>query len=258
MTASFTKGFTIIETMLVLSITAILVSTIMISVGASLNTQRYRDSVESLKTTLQAQFSELSSVQNARDNTWSCGDTAEVTDDARQVRGQSNCVLLGKLVSINGGEMTIKSVVGIAKSTATASDDIASLRNNYTLGVSQLSPYDRPLEWDTVIAKPARVNDVNTSGPLSPRQLSLLFLRSPDSGYVYVFSRDGVSDAPTARYLKDMIGESDARTEKIVCVDPNGLNPPEKMSIIIGQNASSPGSIETKSNGLLEQGKSAC
>jgi type II secretory pathway pseudopilin PulG len=258
MKASSRAGFTIIETLLVLGVTAALVAGILYGIGSSLNNQRYRDAVETLKTSLQTQFSELSSVQNDRDNTWSCSASGQVSDTTAETRGQSNCILLGKLVSLTGTDMIIHSVVGSKKDIPAAANDIDSLKNNYTLGVSTIIVEKRKLEWGTGVAWPIRVAGSATSGGTDPRQLSLMFIRSPDSGHIYTFSSDSTSDTPSSSALNAMISSVSGQPERIICVDPRGLNPPERVAVVIAGNASASGAIETKSNTLLASGGSEC
>lgn len=253
-----TAGFTIIETLLVLAVTGALVSGILLTVGASLNTQRYRDSADNTKALLQAQYDELASVQNDRENNWSCNAAARLDDETSQIRGQSDCVLLGKLISMNGGAVTVSTIVGVARTLPAASNDIDSLRNNYTLGVSELGVTQRTLEWGTEIAWPTRVADVPRPGATTPRQLSLLFVKSPDSGQLYTFSADTVWAAPTAENLRSMIVSTETVPNKIICIDPQGLAPPEKMAVTIPGIASTPSAVELQSNTLLGERGSQC
>lgn len=258
MRTPFAAGFTIIETLLVLAVTGALVSGILLTVGASLNTQRYRDSVDSLKTTLQAQYSELGSVQNDRENNVSCNSAAQLSEDRAEVRGQSNCILLGKLVSIDRGEITFRTVLGVERAAASETNDITSLRNNYILSVSELGVDTKLLEWGTEIAWPTRVNGEDRGGASTPRQLSLLFIKSPDSGRFYTFSADTAWESPTSANLRSMVQNVESVPEKIICVDPQGLAPPEKLAIYIPGTAAVPSAIESRSNTLLGEQRSRC
>src|SRR5665811_997144 len=87
-------GFTIIETMLFLGITALLIMGLLVGIGTSINIQRYRDSVSSLQSVLQQQFSEVSNVSNDSLSNACYGDNS-----TNNPRGQSNCVILGRLIT---------------------------------------------------------------------------------------------------------------------------------------------------------------
>lgn len=97
------KGFTIIETTLVVSISALLAVGMMIGWNINITRQRYNDSVNTLKSDIQGIFNEVENPSNPRSNTVSC------TDDGTNVQlavsgnvsnaGATNCIILGKMVT---------------------------------------------------------------------------------------------------------------------------------------------------------------
>ena len=104
MSAQSQTGFTIVETMLFLAVAGLLTMGILVGSGAAINQQRYRDSVNSLKSFVQDQYSDVTNVVNSRDNQWSCGSNADVVeagDAEAQARGTSNCVLLGRYITVD-------------------------------------------------------------------------------------------------------------------------------------------------------------
>lgn len=261
----FTHGFTIIETMLVLAITGVLVAGLFIGVGSSVSTQRYKDAVVTFKSFMQSQYAQVSDVTNTRDANWTCGAAASPEQTNIGVApGQSDCVLLGRYVSIVGGDVTSAVVVGYQTSNTLSGTDIAKLRNNYTLGISTSSISTSTLEWGSQIAWPQ--SGTGSKNPIMPRSFAMLIVRSPESGTTYTFTSDTVNaiDAVSSATLKTLLVESvstvPGQAARILCVDPNGVGVPDRLAIYIGQAADGPGAIESRSQLVIEQngGDSKC
>ncbi len=136
------KGFTIVEVSLFLAITGMLIAGVLFAIGGSLNAQRYRDATQSFKSLLQEQYSDLSNTQNSRTNSWTCNEpTAGTVNTGSAVRGQTNCLLIGKYVAINAGDIKIYNLVATQKTVMNTSlDDVSALRStgNYRLNVSMV------------------------------------------------------------------------------------------------------------------------
>jgi type II secretory pathway pseudopilin PulG len=259
-TASFRKnsrrGFTIIETMLVLAVTGVLIATLLVGIGASINTQRYKDSVVSLKSLLQSQYAMADDVSNGRSASWTCNNSATpVPNQNGTAPGQSDCVLLGRYLSIVGGTVSSASVVGYENSTTSAPNDVAEINNNYTLGISTDTIDTSTLEWGSAIAWPA--SGTGSKSPTTPRSISILIIRSPSSGTSYTFTSDTVYDIATmtSAALKSMMMIGNVipgQSQRTLCVDPNGVTVPEKIAVSIGQSASDSSAIETRTNATIQ------
>lgn len=258
------KGFTIIETMLVLAITGVLIAGLLVGIGSSIGVQRYRDSVGTLKALIQTQYAELEDVTNSRDANWSCGSSATPVQGGGVIApGQSDCVVLGRYVSINDTDITTATIIGFELSQATAVDDITAIRNNYTLGISTNTVAESTLEWGAQIAWP--VSGGGFRSPTTPRSISILLLRSPVSGTSYTFTADTAVtiDAVSSDVLKDMMIAGTTvpgQGQRTICVDPNGVNVPEKLAVYISSGASSADAIQTRSNATIVSlgGNTAC
>lgn len=251
------RGFTIIETMLVLAVTGVLIATLLVGLGASINAQRYKDSVVSLKSLLQSQYSMTNDVSNARSANWTCNASATPVPNAGGTApGQSDCVLLGRYISIVGGDISSASVVGYENSTASAPNDVVEINKNYTLGISTDSINSSTLEWGSVIAWPA--SGSGAKSPTTPRSIAILILRSPSSGTTYTFTSNTVYDIKTitSAALKTMTVPSTTavpgQMERTICVDPNGVTIPDKTAVYIGQAASDSSAIETRTNATIQ------
>lgn len=255
----FKAGFTIIETILVLGVTGALVVGIFVGVGTQINIQRYRDSADSLKNLFQEQYSELASIQNDRPDTWSCNATGQTIQSSPEVRGQSDCVMLGRLVDIRNGDMTLYSVLGHeVASPDPGADDVTSLRDNYRLNVSSVVVEQGELEWSSVIARP--VAGPGISGAPTPRDLSILFIRSPDSGQIYTFSSNTVQATPGPATLRNMVVSGNTipgQGEQIICVNSNNPLLNDDLSVYMSPFAVAPGAFEIRSNQYWQQNGSS-
>lgn len=246
------QGFTIIETMLVLAISGFLVVALLVGVGTSINVQRYRDSVLSLQAFIQDQYSEIDNVRNDRDASWACGSAATPTQGSGSISpGQSDCVLLGRYISIIDDQTTVATVVGYGSAPAGATSDIEAIRDGYTLGISSSSIETDTLEWGAVISW--AVTGVDNRSPRTPRSISIMIIRSPETGNNYTFTSDSTisMDAVSSAALKNMIVPQPTipgRAQRTICVEPNGVFIPQTIAIYIKQNASTAASIETRTN----------
>ena len=248
-----THGFTIIETMLVLAITGLLVASLLAGIGTSIGVQRYRDSVTTLKSTLQDQYSRVTNVSNTREGTWACDDNAipAATNGSGTSRGQSDCVLLGRYVSIVDGAITTASVVGHENTGSDGDDteltDVALTKQNYTFGIASESIETSVIEWGSTITLP------DTS---APNAFAMFILRSPTSGALYtfttkntaVFAINEVSSATLKNMMVENTTEAPGQGARTLCIDPDGAVVSERFSIYINAVATGPTAIESRSN----------
>jgi prepilin-type N-terminal cleavage/methylation domain-containing protein len=256
------QGFTIIETMLVLSITGILIAGLLVGLGSSISNQRYQDAVSSLKNMIQDQYSQINNVTNDRSLDWTCSsDAVPVVAEVKNsgvAPGQSNCVLLGRYVSIVDDQITTATVVGYPNLGAASDGTIASIKSSYTLGISTSSIEKSSLEWGARIAWPTSGGGSKPPSSTAPtRSLAVLMIRSPENGTSFTFTSDTVNqiDGPSSKALSSMMEPSltatnPGRGARTVCLDPGGFNVPEKLAVYIGAGASGPGSIEVRSKAL--------
>jgi type II secretory pathway pseudopilin PulG len=253
MSSQFGRGFTIIETMLFLAISGLLIVSMVTITGATINIQRYRDATESFKGVIQDQYGELLSVRNDRDDTWSCTATAQTEEDGSVIRGQSDCMLLGRYMTVEGSDISLYSVIGRQTGTA-AGTDVQKLRDNYVLNVSTINVDEVKMEWDTQLAWPRQTNDGERQ-QTTPRAISMLFIRSPDSGQIYTFTSDTVADTPTPASLAAMIvgGQTiPGQSSRTLCIDSNGLFVNSDQSVYLNAFATGPSSVESLSNDLMD------
>lgn len=257
MGARISPGFTIIETMLFLAVTGLLVLGVLIGTGTALNNQRYRDAVESFKNLLQEQYADLSSVQNGRGNDWSCNSTALPAQGGDTIRGQSDCLMVGKYMRIQGNDITIYPVLAYKTGSATPGSltDVVALDTQYAYNVSTAEIDDTAMEWGTQIAWPK--SGTGAHSPNYPRSLGILFIRSPESGSVYTFSSDSVpaKNAINQATFTNLINEGTGipgQGARRICVLSSGLFPTGDTGIYITPYAASSSAIEVQSNDFIQ------
>ncbi len=246
----YQPGFTIIETMLFLAITGVLVASILVGTGASMNVQRYRDSVTSLKSLIQKQYSDATNVQNQTPATAiSCNSNAVIsTSGTTEPRGQSDCVVIGRYLSINQDTVTTKTVIGHSGSTSGSSLSDIDLIKSYNLTTLDSSAETSQLDWGTRIAWP--VSGGGAKSPTTPRTIAVLIVRSPQSGQTYTFTSDDIT-APIKSMIVAGVGTVagfPGQAQRTICVDSNGLFASNGMAVSIGAYASGASDIEIRSN----------
>jgi type II secretory pathway pseudopilin PulG len=246
MTAQFKPGFTIIETVLFLAVTGLLIIGVLAGVGTSINTQRYHDSVQSLQSILQDQYSEVLSVRNEKPAaTMQCDSNATVTPSASgDSRGQADCVLLGQYISTtaNPSQLSIARVIGNAGSASmTSSSDLTNLQQ-YRLNTIPSLNQTYAIEWGAQLVKPI------TRGPAA---FSILIVRSPTSGIVRTFI-DASTSVPV-RNLSTLVTNAHLVEEARICVDATGLFGSNNSGVLIKAGATSGSGVET-----LAEGNSGC
>lgn len=224
-------GFTIIETMLFLGITGLLIVGILAGAGVSINIQRYRDSITSLQSFFQQQYSNVSNVNN--DNS---GNLACYGDNSVKARGQSDCVILGKYIttSADGNSLIIKSIVGYTPSgTISSSNDLSALQQ-YNIKVSSISSETYNTEWGTSLV---------SVGNHGIAKFSVLIVRSPLSGVLRTFidPTTVISDNNVA----SLINTNALKSPVKACVNSNGLFTGATMAVLINAGISSSSGVET-------------
>lgn len=252
MGTSKTAGFTIIETVLFLSITGLLVMGALIGTGAAINNQRYRDATETFKGLLQQQYADLSNIHNTRNDSWGCNNNAEPVADGDQLRGQSSCLVVGKYLTIDQSDIKEYTLLARQVGSGTIGTEVDQLKANYVYTASGVESTSDTMEWQTQIAWPKTGNAAKS--PQTPRAIAFLFLRSPISGSIFTFSSDLVSGnnpTPTSAQIENSMVLDDSipgQGQQTVCVYSGGLMAGGDMSIVIGARSSSASSVEIRSN----------
>ena len=227
-----TAGFTIIETMLFLGITGLLVMGVLVGAGTSINIQRYRDSITSLQSVLQQQYSEASNVSNDSLTNACYGDSS-----TNNPRGQSDCVILGRFITTTDSQtLSVKSVIGyIPSGSATLPLNDVEALNQYNVQISPVGSETYNMEWGSSIV---------IQGSNNPMVFSLLILRSPTSGIMRTFINPSavIADSDVATLVTK---PALAQTAKLCVANPSGLFAGGKSAVVVTSNATSASGVET-------------
>lgn len=244
-------GFTLIETMLFLAITGLMVAGMLAGSWVSINSQRYRDSITSLQSELQGQYSQSQNSSNSIGSNFKCDSQAVVSAGTTE-RGQSNCYILGRyLYSTDGSTLHETTVIGYISSDNEAKltsgmADYTALTNYYTLntlsnssGVVSYGSSDYTPQWG------ANLRSVTAGAGYSA--FSILIVRSPTSGTIRTFvdPQHGLSPNPTN--LKSLIKQASVVPLNL-CVDgSNNYGPQTDVQIIA--NAANANGVQTLGDG---------
>lgn len=243
-------GFTVIEVMLFLAVSAALSAAIFLTSMLNINQQRYMDAVRSFKALTQEQYINTTRVQNPNNTDSQCPGAIPA-----QARGTNDCLVVGKLVSVNnnGASIVIRNIVGVPPIQETySSGDIAAIQAMTSLyvvnaGTETLSP-----EWDTALA-------AKLGAAPSTTTFSLAIVRSPATGTPYTFFIPGKDFVPLDStsvgedIRADVIGVPPIpppnllTNDLIICIEPRGLTADSwRQEIVIHGKISGPSGVEQR------------
>lgn len=233
------SGFTIIETMLFLAVSALLSVMVLVGASVAINAQRYKDAVVTLQSDIQQQFEDVITVKNSRED-------AGVTG-CNGARGQTDCVLLGKLLTLSStGAVTQYAIFGREPAISFIADTEYDLLREYAPTVVESSMQAGTIEWGAQIRWPVSGEGARPEG--TARDIGILVIRSPESGLTYTFTRDSAS----TEGLSAIITPAN-RHRQTLCIVPNGWTTGERMAVSIRQGASSANAVEVQSNSSLSE-----
>lgn len=248
------KGFTIIEVLLFLAITGALVASVLLTTGGTINSQRYKESVASLESTLQKQYSSAINTNNERGDNITCDSNAKVSASASaKSQGQSDCVILGRAIRLSGAghDLSIKDVIGYTTDSLSTVDNDLEAFKKYQMQL----PADG-LEWPNEtynLEWGSSIGFVIDNNLATANQFTILVLRSPISGVVRTYI--------DKKYYADnqirsgMINSTTLVKSLELCIDSNGLIDSSRglMSVKISSDATSAEGVE-----IIGEGSSKC
>ncbi len=218
-------GFTIIEVMLFLGITAMLLTMILFGTGVMARQNRFADTVNTFQAFVQKQYEDVLSGVNPRQPGQGCLASSQA--------GADSCLLIGKVISFTtGGPFQgtvryIRTPVGNVPDTGDVYTQI-SLTNPEVVAISE-QPFE--LQWGASVQSASR-----STAPLSPEPSksgssparasinAVAFMRSPNSSqivpyYFYASSNDLVAiDAGLKKAVQAANAPLTSQTNAVICI----------------------------------------
>lgn len=241
-------GFTIIEVMLFLAVSGALAVAVLVGSGVAIGQQRYRDSVSSLKAFIQQQYNQTTNTANSRSGSEACDNATVIVPPSPvptpQPRGTTNCLLLGRALSVSpdGTQITAVSVVAyrVSDTAPVEATDRLELSRNYRLAASPLDTEPQSVAWGARIVKPKTT---------LAQPLSMMIIYSPLSGSIMTFVSETAQ--PDFNALA-ALGPNTTATD--LCVEPSGGSfTGKQMAIRINAYATNASAIE-----LLPESQGVC
>lgn len=223
-----TTGFTIIEVMFFFAISTAITVGVLATASIAVNQQRYKDGLNSLQTVVQQQYNKTAHVVNERSSNSSC-DAGGVNDiGVAEARGTSECVIMGRYITISGGtDMVISNVIGFGTLPASVTNDIDALKA-YTLFTTSLNSDVSKVPW---------------SAKVVPSNISILILRSPLTGSLRTFTKEGA-----VANFGSLVDQANM-TGKKICLDPDDVTVTNHLGIMVAAGATGPSGITILGDG---------
>lgn len=240
MKTSLSRGFTIIEMMLFLAVTGVMVAALLGGWTMLVNTQRYKDTIDTVYGYMQDQYNLVYNVENERDSSLTCTSSGDVSQGgASQPRGQSDCILMGRLVKLVNGEVFQSyAVIGSQPATAANGDDNAVIKSYRPKTVTQsigLSESRQTVPWGA--------EAVGKAGEDTALNVNIILLRSPSSGIVHRYI---VASSAMDTVIEDAdIVSANENQDFTMCFKPGSLINSDRQAVVIRAYASSRNSVET-------------
>lgn len=253
MSSEKNRGFTIIEVTLFLAVSSILAVALLVGMNNTINRQKYKDSVVTLKTYLQSQYTFAANTVSDRDDSINCNNGVLSSNEGSLV-GSTDCLVLGRIIKIvdDGSELRAVNIIGSKTRDIKGLGEKDNLIRNYrfintdTVAgelKSALKVESMYIPWGATVVKPDSQSD-------KIQYIAMVIIRSPQSGAIYTFIREynnlnEVNDAA----IKDIISsDTNISRETLLCVRPDAgvsfFAQPVQLAVKINRNATNPSSIE--------------
>lgn len=256
-------GFTIIEVMLFFGIASFLTIIMLVGTETALSQQKYKDSLTSLQTFLQMQYTHTANVENERSATATCMSPSAInlpgTDE--KARGRSDCVIIGRYISTDTDATKIYAANVIAfknPGKATQKNDLEEL-GQYTFKTidpestltDAIFRVDREdINWSAGLVP---VTPTGMSPSSDPAPFTMLIIRSPLSGSIMTY-HTSTRNASFGDLLSPKSLAATTGTPLVLCVRPNVRNSlhimePARMGVRINPYATNQSAVEVPSEG---------
>lgn len=175
-------GFTVIEVMLFLGISAMLVLVAILGTGSVIRSVRFTDSVRSAHGFVQEQYDEILNGVNPRDAAAICGAAGPVA------AGKSDCLMLGKLIYFDLGTSDIRAHYVVSDIPDPADESLADASDTELISavepkvVKQIGQSEFTIPWEAPVFNSKRV------GGDDKQVNAYALLRSPRSSRLVAYT----------------------------------------------------------------------
>lgn len=246
-------GFTIIETMLFLAISVGLFAVLMIGVTGGIAQERYKDSVNSLATRIQDQYTRVTSVANDRSSDWVCGGELKQDSSVTTTPGSTDCIIIGRFVQLrNGSDIVTSDIIGYnidQRRLEQAHGDIEALTEAMTLttpsqkndALTGAGDETTQVDWGS------RAEVLTETGERAGigSGFTMAIIRSPQTGRVMTF----ITQQATDDWRGKIITQASARQSLIVCLSPGLPVALPRSAVVVKEATISPNGV-TKATGI--------
>lgn len=195
MRAKGQEGFTILETMLFLSITGLMFIGLVSGIQYMIYRARFSDAVSGLQTTIKAQFEEVRDGINTRSGGITAADICKSGTTSTDAPGSASCLVLGKIIRFEAGSSSIRInyVIGNDVDLTASLTDAQALAGANTR-ISTIGAETKQIDWGATYVK-----GFPLAGEVSGKSYrSIAILRSPVSNSLLVYAfPDPVADSVT-------------------------------------------------------------
>jgi type II secretory pathway pseudopilin PulG len=240
-TVGTTDGFTIIEVILFLAISALLAATLLGGWTLTINTQRYKDSNKTLQSFLQEQYNLVYNVENGRDANLAC--TLSGTELSihpvplsNTPPGQSDCVVMGRYIHVqNGTTLNVSTIVGLDQTPDSSQSDLQQMLAFKVQKVDEVTGLTRSsltIPWQATI--------VGQNGDPTARGYNIAIIRAPSSGIVHTFTQETSAQLPVSQ----LVLTANERNPVYFCLDPGVTVTGPRTGVMIEALASAQSSVK--------------
>ncbi|PID33141.1 hypothetical protein CR969_02260 [Candidatus Saccharibacteria bacterium] len=216
------SGFTIIETVIFLTISSSMAIMLLVGVSSAIQWQQYRDSLQSYANFLRGQHARAVSVKNDRDNTQAC----PISGASTKARGQSDCVVIGRYITTvsqpggsDGKRYETRAIYGL--------EDGSSWR--YSLGEVDTT---HDVNWGARTRLPAQAEN--------SADISIVMYRDPETGALKVrTSSSRYNSGNIGQIVDNATAPADSLNKREICVYDRGMFMGDQQSIFLGARAGS-------------------
>lgn len=222
------SGFTIIELILFLAISALLLTMVMGGISTNVNSSRFLAATKDMQSYLQNQYNDVTAGVSQRAAGAECA-----YDGANSAPGASdNCIVIGKLVKIEQDQILTYTVVAQTEPQASCNGQTRAAGSNsdaarifdycpYAIGEGAAGGIVEIHQnlWGVDAYKRVYLQD-GASGVVTTFD-SIAVLRSPNTGNIYTFTINGGPGAPGSNYnfTPDDMLQINVNRPSLVCIE---------------------------------------